>query len=60
VRWFDVPKRDPNQQAARTVKKITGSEPVRGEELVQSEELKRKFREAKQRLRQSERDKKSR
>ncbi len=42
-----VPKRDPNQQAARAVQKIAGSEPVRGEDLVSSEELKRKFREAK-------------
>jgi hypothetical protein len=42
-----VHKRDPNQQASRAVEKITGSEPVRGENLVSSETLKRKFREAK-------------
>jgi hypothetical protein len=47
-----VPKRDPNQQAddntriVRAVEKITGSEPVRGEDLLSSEELKRKFRAA--------------
>lgn len=45
-----MPKRDPNQQAARAVEKITGSNPVRGEDLVSSEELKRKFREAKKEL----------
>ena len=39
-----MPKRDPNQQAARAVEKITGSEPTRGEDLVSSETLKRKFR----------------
>ena len=44
-----MPERDPNQQAARQVEKITDSEPVRGEDLVSSEELKRKFREAKER-----------
>lgn len=45
-----MPKRDRNQQAARAVEKITGSDPVRGEDLVCSEELKRKFREAKKEL----------
>jgi len=29
-----VTKRDPNQQAARQVEKITGCEPVRGKDLV--------------------------
>jgi hypothetical protein len=45
-----VPKRDPNQQASKAVEKITGSKPVRGEDLVSSKELKRKFREAKKEL----------
>jgi hypothetical protein len=31
-----MPKRDQNQQAARAVKKITGSEPARGEDLVRA------------------------
>jgi len=46
-----APKRDRNQQAAKTVQKITGSGKVRGEDLVSSEELKRKFRTAKKQLR---------
>ena len=48
-------KRDANQQAAKAVEKITGSEPVRGEDLVSGETLKRKFREAKKRF-ESDRD----
>jgi hypothetical protein len=54
-----VPKRDPNQQAARQVEKITDSEPARGEDLVSSEELKRKFREAKKELEQQDRGRKA-
>lgn len=42
--------RDENEQAVRNVDQITGSEPVNGEDLVESEDLKRKFREAKERL----------
>ena len=45
-------ERDPNKEALEQVEKITDSEPVSGEELVESDELKRKFREAKERLRQ--------
>ena len=48
--WL-VPKREPNQQAARGAEKITGSEPVGGEDLVSSETLKRKFLEAKKQAR---------
>ena len=44
-------ERDASQEALEQVQKITESDPVRGEELVKSEELKRKFREAKERLR---------
>ncbi len=40
-------KPDANEEAARAVEKITGSEPVCGEDLVSSETLKRKFRVAK-------------
>ena len=43
-------ERDANQEALEQVEKATDSEPVSGEELVESEELKRKFREAKERL----------
>jgi hypothetical protein len=50
-----VPERDPNEEAARAVEKITGTDPVRGEDLVASEELKRKFREAKRNLSSPER-----
>jgi hypothetical protein len=50
-----MPKRDPNEEAARQVEKITGSEPARGEDLVSSEELKRKFREAKKELTKQDR-----
>jgi hypothetical protein len=45
-----VPERDESQEALRQVEKVTDSEPVKGEELVESEDLKRKFREAKKRL----------
>ena len=41
---------DESQEALRNVEQITESEPVNGEELVTSEELKRQFREAKERL----------
>jgi hypothetical protein len=45
-------EQDANQEAVRQVEKITDSEPVKGEELVESEDLKRQFREAKERLRE--------
>ena len=43
---------DESQEALRNVEKITESEPVNGEDLVSSEDLKRQFREAKERLRE--------
>jgi hypothetical protein len=43
-------ERDTNQEALEQVEKATESEPVSGEELVESEDLKKKFREAKKRL----------
>jgi hypothetical protein len=43
-------ERDANKEALEQVEKATDSEPVKGEELVESEALKRKFREAKERL----------
>lgn len=40
---------DENQQALKQVEKATEAEPVRGEDLLESEELKRLLREAKAR-----------
>jgi len=45
-----VPERDENTEAVRNVEKATESEPVQGEELLESEELKRQLREAKKHL----------
>ena len=44
------PERDANCDALRQVEHATDSEPVKGEELLQSDELKRELREAKERL----------
>lgn len=44
---------DLNQEAVRQVNELTDSEPVNGEDLVSSEELKQKFREAKKRIESS-------
>lgn len=41
-----------NKEALEQVEKATESEPVKGEELLQSERLKRALREAKERLSQ--------
>ncbi len=43
-------ERDASQEALEQVQKITESEPVSGEDLVKSDDLKRQFREAKERL----------
>ena len=45
-----MPERDTNQEALEHVEKITDSEPVKGEDLLASEESKRQLREAKQRF----------
>jgi hypothetical protein len=55
-----VPERDENEEAVRNVEKLTDSEPVNGEDLLGSEELKRKLREAKERLGSSGPDRSSR
>jgi len=47
-----MPERDANREALEQVEKATESEPVNGEDLVESETLKRRFREAKERLRE--------
>jgi len=43
-------ERDANKEALEQVEEATDSEPVNGEELLQSDDLKRQFREAKERL----------
>lgn len=43
---------DANKEALEQVEKATESESVKGEDLVESEDLKRQFREAKERLRE--------
>lgn len=42
-------KPDVNQRALATVRTLTGAEPVNGEDLIGDPELRRKFREAKER-----------
>jgi hypothetical protein len=48
-----VPERDENEEAVKNVEELTESEPVNGEDLIGSEDLKRQLREAKERLAQS-------
>jgi hypothetical protein len=43
-------ERDASQKALQQVEKITESEPVNGEDLLESPDLKRQLREAKERL----------
>jgi len=45
-------ERGANKEGLEHVEKATDSEPVNGEDLVESEDLKRQFREAKERLRE--------
>ena len=45
-----MPDLDASQEALRQVQEVTDSEPVNGEELLGSEELRRQLREAKERL----------
>ena len=42
-----MPESDINKEALQQVEKVTDSEPVHGEELLESEELKRQLRDAK-------------
>ena len=44
-----MPERDENEEAVRNVEKATDSEPVKGEDLVESEELKKKLKKKKKR-----------
>lgn len=43
-------ERDSNKEALEQVEKATESEPVKGEDLLESPDLKRQLREAKERL----------
>jgi hypothetical protein len=45
-----MPDPDENEQAVRNVEQVTDSAPVNGEDLIESEDLKRQLREAKERL----------
>ena len=47
---------DANQEALEEVEKITDSDRDKGEDLLESEDLKRQLREAKERLRSPEPD----
>jgi len=44
-----TPERDLNEDVVRHIEAATESEPVNGEELLESEELRRRLREAKAR-----------
>ena len=48
---------DESQEAVRNVDKITDSEPVNGEDLLRSEELKRQLRQVRERLKSDSTDK---
>jgi hypothetical protein len=45
-----MPERDTNREALEQVEKATESDPIKGEDLLESENLKRQLREAKERL----------
>jgi hypothetical protein len=45
-----MPDSDASQEALRQVQEVTDSEPVNGEELLGSPELRRQLREAKERI----------
>jgi hypothetical protein len=45
-----MPERDSNKEALDQVEKATDSEPVKGEDLLESEAAKRELREAKERV----------
>ena len=47
-------ERDANKEALKQVEKATDSEPVKGEDLLESEELKRKLADAKKALSSTE------
>lgn len=45
-----MPEKDENEEAVENVEKLINSEPVNGEDLLGSEVLKRKLREAKKQI----------
>jgi hypothetical protein len=45
-------KPDPSQEALKAVERVTGSKPVKGEDLLGDPEMKRKFLAAKKRLKE--------
>jgi hypothetical protein len=45
-----VPERDANKEALRHVEKTTGSDPIDGKDLLESDALRRQLDEAKQSL----------
>jgi len=47
---LSMPENDANKEALQHVETATDSEPISGEELLQSEELRRQLREAKKKL----------
>ena len=49
-----MPDRDANKEALDQVERITESEPVKGDDLLDSPDLKRQLREAKERLKSGE------
>jgi hypothetical protein len=52
-----MPDRDLNEEAVRLVNEVTDSEPVNGEDLIESPDLKRQLREAKERFASESADK---
>jgi hypothetical protein len=54
-----VPERDTNREALKQVEKATGSEPVKGKDLLESEELKRQLSKAEEWLRSESSPKKA-
>src|SRR5678816_3927822 len=52
------PQPDENQEAERAVREATGTDPVNGEELLASEELRRQHRELKEQLAKEKRKEK--
>lgn len=49
-----MPERHLNEEAVRQIEEITGCPPPNGEELIESEDLKRQLREAKERLKRTD------
>jgi hypothetical protein len=48
--YADMSEKDANKEALQQVEKATESEPVKGEDLLESEDLKRKLADSKKRI----------